>query len=414
MEIVSIHGSETESKDSFDSLCHHPLKSQERGVFCLRKIKIVFMVQQLVCGGAEQALFNLVSLMDKTKFDITVFALVDGGPWETKFTDAGIRVVNAFCKRQSDSSAIGFLKHQMRKGWLHWTLQRNPRKFLDLFFPEGVDIAVAYSLWGDEAIVLSGNARHIKYVHGNVANNEDFRSLILKGQALLPEYQRIICVSDESYVAFKEATGMEETVRMLFNPLDSEGVIRKAAELVDIPMDLPMICAVGRLSPEKGFDRLIRIHKRLLERGLAHRLVIVGDGVERENLLQTIQETKTNDSVILAGYQSNPYPYIRQSRFLVCSSYTEGLPVTVMEALALGVPIVSALPSIGEAFGAEQCGVITENDDDSLEVGIGKMLADSVYYQGAKIAAQKRSAFFDGRKMVKTHEDIFLDLMEGK
>lgn len=83
-----------------------------------------------------------------------------------------------------------------------------------------------------------------------------------------------------------------------------------------------------------------------------------------------------------------------------------------MEALALGVPVVSAVPSIGEIFGGTCCGIVTENDDRSLEAGIRKMLCDDVFYSEAKKAAQERSVFFDGRRMVKKVEDMFIEVME--
>ncbi|MBP3925781.1 MAG: glycosyltransferase, partial [Clostridium sp.] len=118
------------------------------------------------------------------------------------------------------------------------------------------------------------------------------------------------------------------------------------------------------------------------------------------------------DSVILAGYQSNPYPYMKQSKFVVSSSFIEGLPVISMEALSLGVPMVSAVPSIGEVFGDEMCGLITENDNESLMEGIRRMLTDNALYAKAKAGAEKRSAFFDGKRMVKEIEDMFLEMMQ--
>ena len=58
----------------------------------MEKIRIVFVHDQLVCGGTDQALFDLVQLLDKEKFEVSVFAQKPGGPWDEKFTDAGIRL----------------------------------------------------------------------------------------------------------------------------------------------------------------------------------------------------------------------------------------------------------------------------------------------------------------------------------
>ena len=138
--------------------------------------------------------------------------------------------------------------------------------------------------------------------------------------------------------------------------------------------------------------------------------MIVGDGVDRDYLRRIVRATDTQDSVILAGYQANPYPYMKRSRFLVNSSYTEGLPVIAMEALCLGVPIVAPIPSVGEMFGGEVCGIITENDNASLEAGIARMLTDEEFYRQAKQGAENRSAFFDGKRMVRELETLFTEV----
>ena len=74
--------------------------------------------------------------------------------------------------------------------------------------------------------------------------------------------------------------------------------------------------------------------------------------------------------------------------------------------------MVSAVPSIAEVFGDEMCGLITENDTDSLMEGIRRMLADEELYARAKAGAERRSAFFDGKRMVQSVEDMFLQMMQ--
>ena len=115
----------------------------------------------------------------------------------------------------------------------------------------------------------------------------------------------------------------------------------------------------------------------------------------------------------MAGYQENPYPYMKAAKFLVSSSLTEGLPVIAMEALSLGVPVVATVPSVAEAFGEENCGLITQNTTLALEDGIRKMLTDETFYAATKAGAERRSSFFDGKRMVKEIEELFLHLMQG-
>lgn len=378
----------------------------------MKKIKVLFIQDQLVCGGAEQALFDLVRLLDPEQFQVTVFSQKPGGAWDQKFLDAGIRLVYDYSCRQATWNPAVKLRNIRRKLRTDKAYRRGGEGLLEACCLADADIIVSYSVWDHILCGFAPNAKSVKYIHGNMGTNEAFRDLILRDRELLPRYSRIVCVSQGAKEAFVEATGRTEGVETHFNPMDSDNVRRLAQEAVSLPEDLPIVCAVGRLAREKGFERLVVIHKRLVEKGIAHRLVIVGDGPDREYMERTVAAMDAQDTVILAGYQANPYPYMAKSRFLVCSSFTEGLPVIAMEALCLGVPVVAAVPSVGEAFGGETCGLITENDNQSLMAGMEKMLTDQAFYEERKAGAQRRAEFFDGKRMVRQLEEMFRDMLK--
>ena len=377
----------------------------------MEKIKIVFIHYKLVCGGAEQALFDLVNLMDKEKFDITVFAQVPGGVWDQKFKDAGIRVIYDYSCRKPTLNPITKAGNIMKKLKTAEAYKNDGAGLLDVILEDGADIVVSYSSWCYDQIAFAKNAKSVKFIHGDPGTDPVYREEASQKKELLSRFDRIVCVSTSARDAFQELSGLTDSVQLHYNPINSENVRCMADTQIDFPNDLPVICAVGRLSVGKTFERLIIMHKNLLNEGIQHKLLIVGDGDDREYLQRLIRATDTEDSVILAGYQSNPYPYIKRSKFLVNCSYAEGMPVTAMEALILGVPVVAPIPSIGELFGGETCGIITENINAELQAGIRKMLTDEDFYAQAKAGAQKRSAFFDGKRMVKELEDMFLELV---
>ena len=376
----------------------------------MEKIRIVFVHHRLVCGGAENALFDLVNLLDKEKFDITVFAQRNDGIWDEKFRNAGIRVIYDYSCRKATWNPVTKAGNIVKKLKTAKAYQNDGAGLLDVCVPEGADIVVSYNVWENEEMVFAKNAKTVKYVHGDPGTNPDYRKEAMEHKALLSRFDRIICVSRSAWNAFREISGLTDGVELHYNPMNSDIVRQKAEEPVDFPEDVPVICAVGRLSREKAYERLIVIHKKLLDQGIRHKLMIVGDGPDREYLDRLIRAMDLQNSVIMAGYQSNPYPYMKKSRFLVISSYTEGLPVISMEALSLGVPVVSTIPSIGEVFGEETCGVVSENDNASLEEAIRRMLCDEAFYAQAKAGAEKRSAFFDGKRMVQEIEELFLEL----
>ena len=377
----------------------------------MERIHILFVQHKLVCGGAEQALFDLIGLLDKTRFEAKIFVQNPGGEWERKFRDAGIELIYDYSCRQPTWNPVKKLGNLSKKIRTRKAYDHGGVGLLEVCLPHWADIVVSYNVWENEEMVFAGNVKTVKYVHGDPGTNPDYRNEAENHRELLSRFDRIVCVSNSAWNAFRQLSGLSRGVELHYNPMNSENVRRLAEAEANLPdSDLPYICAVGRLSAEKAFERLIVMHKRLLERGIAHRLVIVGDGPDGDFLRRLIRAMGLEDTVIMAGYQANPYPYMKHSRFLVSSSYTEGLPVIAMEALCLGVPMVFPIDSVGEVFGGEICGLITENTNPALEDAIARMLTDEVFYQQTVQGAKNRSAYFDGTRMIQEVEAMFEEL----
>lgn len=379
----------------------------------MKKIRVVFVEYQLVCGGAEQALFDLINLLDKDRFSVSVFVQRQGGAWEKKFTSHGISVIHDYYCRRPTWNPVKKFGNLVNRMKIAQSYRSEGRGLLEICLPEPPDIVVSYSAWMYDEIAFVKNAKSVKYIHGDPGTNPVYRKEAEEKRGVLERYDRIVCVSQAAWNSFREISGLTEKTELHYNPLNSDQVRAMAEQPVELPTDLPLICAVGRLAEEKGFERLLAIHRNLLEQGVRHRLVLVGDGPDRDFLRRMANALGVEDTVIFAGYQENPYPYMKRSRFLVNSSFTEGLPVIAMEALSLGVPVVATVPSVAEAFGGENCGLVTRNTVPALEEGIRKMLTDEDFYGEIKGGAQRRSAHFDGKRMVKEIEDMFLSLMEN-
>lgn len=372
--------------------------------------KLLFIHNRLVCGGAESALFSLLNLLDKTKYQMTVFVLNDGGEWEQKFRDAGIRVIHSYSGLIPGRRIHNYI---LRKR-IDKARRNRGKNLLRIVTKEKFDLVIGYHVPAAFMEVgMEMKASKVRYIHGDAR-----KDIVLKGNvtasALILERQNcIVCVSHHAKQAFEDVTGIFQNVSVCYNPIDSEKIVLCAQEEPEEKLPSKYICSVGRLSHEKGFARLIRIHKRLYDMGLEHALVIVGDGPEKNNLLQLVAELGAQNSVILAGYRDNPYCYIKNSLFTVCSSYAEGLHMASMESLCLGVPVVSAFPTVRELFGEEICGIITENDDDSLEAGMRLMLTSKEVYNNCAAGAKARSVAFTASNMVRNVEQMFDRLMEN-
>ena len=102
-----------------------------------------------------------------------------------------------------------------------------------------------------------------------------------------------------------------------------------------------VLTAVGRLAPQKGFDILLHAVRELHVRGYRCRLILLGEGPERSRLMSLVRGLSLQGFVDMPGYVANPYPIVGQSDIFVLASRFEGLPLALMEARALGIPIVS-------------------------------------------------------------------------
>lgn len=142
----------------------------------------------------------------------------------------------------------------------------------------------------------------------------------------------------------------------------------------------PVIMGVGRLDlRSKAFDRLVRIHARLLASGIAHHLVILGEGPDRPALEQEIARLGVGETVFLPGHVDNVADWLAHATvFALCSRY-EGLPLVLLEALAAGVPAVAMDCPAGprEILRDGEAGVLVpEGDETAMQAAIAQLLRD--------------------------------------
>ena len=140
----------------------------------------------------------------------------------------------------------------------------------------------------------------------------------------------------------------------IYNPCDKNILLNKADE--EINFNGNFILAVGRLSRQKRFDILIDAYKKS---GLKTKLIILGEGNQRESLEHQIQKLNLTEDVILKGFDSNPFKWMKRCDYFVLSSDVEGFVLVINEALACGAPVITT-----------DCGPVTEILTGELKKGI--------------------------------------------
>ncbi|MDO5124492.1 MAG: glycosyltransferase [Eubacteriales bacterium] len=364
--------------------------------------KILFMIPTLDQGGAEKVLVNLVNNMDKEKYDITVLTLFGGG-----------------INRQ-------FLKPHVKNGYCIKRIFPGNSKFFCLFSPrflfkyfikEKYDIIVSY-LEGPTARIVSGctdeDTKLVSWIHVQQETKSEvtaaFRSF-READKCYKRFDKTICVSNYVKKNFTDNFRDINNVEVLYNTNETE----KIQELSKEPVDdyafydgKKTVISIGTLKKSKGFDRLVRIHKRLIDEGVLHNIIVLGRGPEKENLKQLIEKNGVTDSFRLLGYNTNPYKYIRNSDLFVCASFAEGFSTAATESLIVGTPVVTVdVSGMKEMLGEHnEYGIVTENDEDSLYSGIKMLLTDDNKYNYYEEKASERGKFFNTKSTVNSVQEM--------
>lgn len=382
----------------------------------MKKIRLLIVYYKLTCGGVDRALLDLIRMLDRDRFEITLFVTDPSGEWEEKFRQTGVRILHK--KRKAAGGLVSRLALFVRSRFLRVFRPQHDDNLLENELHETFDLAISYKYSQNEKLADSCRKlapKTIGYIHGDIATNHELEFTQTHWNAL-NKWDSVICVSRAAWNSMcrnPHFKGGADRCRLVYNPVYYPEIAQRAAEPLPIDVGGPYICAVGRLSPEKGMVRLLYIFQRLVDAGVQEKLVIVGDGPDRRTMEYILRGLRCRDRVILAGYRENPYPFIRGSVLTVLPSYTEGLPVVGAESMCLGVPLVAAYPSVAECFGEEACGLITENDDDSLYKGLYRMLTDAQAYRAAKEAAARRSEFYKSDALIREAERAYLETIEG-
>ena len=129
--------------------------------------------------------------------------------------------------------------------------------------------------------------------------------------------------------------------------------------------DKNFIVTAGRLIPEKGYDNLIHAFKNFSENQPDIKLIILGDGPEKDNLHKLIINLELTGSVFLKGFVKNVYPYFEKAKICIVSSRIEGFPNVLLQMMSQNTKVISTLCAGGIK---DLKGVFTVEVDDIQEL----------------------------------------------
>jgi glycosyltransferase involved in cell wall biosynthesis len=250
-------------------------------------------------------------------------------------------------------------------------------------------------------------------------NFQVVRRLLLKITYSMAD--KIIAVSKGTKNSLVNHFGMREArVIVIYNPVDLDKIRVLFSERVDHPWftekGVLIIIAVGRFVNQKGFPHLVKAFSMVVNKIRMARLVILGEGSERQRLENLVLELGLKDKVNLLGYQQNPYKFMAKSYLFVLSSLYEGFPNVVLEAMACGVPVIAtSCPSGPEEIITDGINgyLVAVGDVDALAGAILKLLKDDSLRRLLAENGRKRVEDFRLEKMVAEYERALEEMACG-
>jgi glycosyltransferase involved in cell wall biosynthesis len=225
--------------------------------------------------------------------------------------------------------------------------------------------------------------RLITTVHGWVHQTRKTPLYYAIDRLCLPRYERVVCVSEDLRDRARSAGVPEDRCLLIENAIDEQQfrrrrTIAEAKADLGVPAGRVIVGAVGRLSAEKGFDRLISAVNRLINTGLDVGLVLVGEGVERGELEARIADLGRDDRIRLLGFRPDTPAIYQAMDIYALSSLREGLPNALLEAMAFEVPVVATrIAGVPTLIRHEENGLLIEPGSvDGLASALGLLVAD--------------------------------------
>lgn len=205
------------------------------------------------------------------------------------------------------------------------------------------------------------------------------------------------------------APGISPRVRVIRNPVVWPGLPARAAERVDHPWmcddEVPVLLAAGGLRPVKDHATLLRAFALVAGERTA-RLVIIGDGAERDRLLALSRELGIASRVELPGFQHNPFAWMARARVFVMSSISEAAPNVLVQAMACGTTVVGTdCPGVREILGHGAWGALTPvGDHAALATAISEAMDNPM----APSELIGRASDFSAEASISGYEDAIV------
>ncbi|MBZ5681556.1 MAG: glycosyltransferase [Acidobacteriia bacterium] len=355
-------------------------------------IRVLFVVSSLRIGGAEHVLTEILKRVDRRILEPHLALLEREGnflervPPDVRVHDVGARRARMatlplarLCWRLRPQAVVSFAAQLNSAAILAMPLMPRGTRVL---VREGANVTLPE---------IAGSARRTIY------------------KLLYPHADTIICQSNDMVERMAHCFGIpaHKLVR-IYNPVDVDALEQIAGTHSPYRGTGPHLVAVGRFVPVKGMDLLVEALPVVLRDHSHADLTLVGGGPQERELHSLARSLGIESLVHFAGFQGNPYPFIRHSDLLVVPSRSEVFPNVILEAVALGTPVVATdCPGgIREIAQRTKRLVLTRVDSDALAHAINRKLAGITARRSPHEAEDDFLREFSPERIIPLYQEI--------
>ena len=343
------------------------------GVTTKAKQRVAIFTANMDGGGAERAMLKLAGGIADHGYDVDLVLSRAEGHYLREVPDS-VRIVDLHFRRVL-SSIPGLVRYLRR--------ERPNAMLASMNYVNIVGIwARTLARVDTRLIVNEQNALSLETAHSPRRRHRLMPRLIKR---FYPWADGVTSVARGTADDLVSAAGVAPNlIEVVHNPIVTTELRALVAEPLDHPWfgpaQVPVVLGVGRLAPQKDFGTLIRAFARVTIRRPC-RLMILGDGPERDSLEALVAERGLTGAVDLPGWVPNPYPHMAGAGVFVLSSRWEGLPSVLIEALFCGVPVVATdcLSGPREILeGGKYGALVPVGDEEALAAGIEAALSGAL------------------------------------
>lgn len=345
--------------------------------------KVAIFLPSLHVGGAERVMVNLAQGFTERCLQVDLVLAKAKGPFLAEVPKE-VRIVDLNARRCL-CSLPGLVRYLRRE---------RPAAMISALSHANIVAIWANILSGAKTQLVVSEHSILSQSAANAGSMRD-RIMPFLIKQFYPKADSVVAVSNGVANDLSASTGLNlENVKVIYNP----GVMPDLFSMADEPLDhpwfatgeLPVILGAGRLTKAKDFTTLIRAFA-LVRQERPVRLMILGEGEERHRLEALVRELGLERDAALPGFTDNPYKYMKRAAIFVLSSRWEGFGMVLVEAMALGTPVVSTDCPSGPAEILEggKWGCL-------VPAGDAKRMAESIItvLHGAKNDGRQRSLAF--------------------